>query len=199
MPVHGMDGPGNRIQRRRHELGLTQAGASRLAGLAPATWSAVESGSISRPRPRTKVRIARALATTPSSIWRVQPPLLHLHDTDDPRWEHAVDRVAHSLWELGTPEQRRSFGEHLIEALDCADSGAPHQGPEAARWERLWRIGGELAGVPMPEPIAIVDGRLVETGNPVLASPPEAPEITARRGGSGDRASPRTSRRPHDS
>jgi transcriptional regulator with XRE-family HTH domain len=181
MRLHGMDSPANRIQRRRLELGLTQAAACRLAGLPRATWSAVESGASAHPLPRTKVRIARALATTPTSIWRQQPPPLHLHDVEDPRWERAVHSVAQELREAGTVEQRRRFGEHLIGVLDCADPGAPRPRPDAAGWERLWRIGGELAGVPAPEPIAIVDGRLVEAGHPILAPPPEAGEITIRR------------------
>jgi DNA-binding XRE family transcriptional regulator len=177
-----MDSPGHRIQQRRRELGLTQAEACRLAELPRATWSAVESGASRRPLSRTKVRIARALRTTPSRIWRQQPPPLHLHDIEDPRWERAVQGLARSLRDSGSAEERRRFGERLIGVLDCTDAGVPHPRSDGGRWERLWRIGGELAGVPVPEPIAIVDGRLVESQHPILATPPDAGEIKVRRG-----------------
>jgi DNA-binding XRE family transcriptional regulator len=190
-----MDSPGHRIQRRRRELGLTQAEACRLAELPRATWSAVESGASAHPLPRTKVRIARTLDTTPSSIWRQQPPPLHLHDVEDPRWERAVQGLARSLRESGSAEERRRFGERLLGVLDCTDAGAPHARSDAGRWERMWRIGGELAGVPVPEPIAIVDGRLVESAHPILVTPPESGEITVRRLSGGSRTD---GRRPRD-
>ncbi len=159
-----MERPGEIIRRLRKERGLTQADACRLAGLPAATWRTAESGSTARPRPVTKLRIARALGVTPSSIWGLHPRPLHLADVDDPRWEPAVLSMSRRLDREGSEQERRHLGRRLVSVLDCVDDASRHGGPDEARWDELWRIGTSLAGDPPRSPLRIVDGRLIERG-----------------------------------
>ncbi len=156
-----MERPAEVIHRLRTERGLSQAQAGRLAGVARSTWSAIESGR-GEPLPATKARIARALCTRPSVIWKRRPRPLHLHDVEDPRWEQTVMRVGHRLEREGTRQQRLSFGRGLVSVLDRVDPGSPDHESEAGRWEELWQLGASLALDRPQKPIAIVRGRLVE-------------------------------------
>lgn len=157
-----MESPAEVIERMRTERGLSQAQAGRLAGVPRSTWSAIESGRSSEPRPATKVRIARALCARPSSIWTRRPRTLHLHDVEDPRWEQAVSRLGSRLASKGTREERLSFGRRLVSVLDRADPGSPDPVSDSGRWQALWRLGASLSLERPQTPIAIVHGRLVE-------------------------------------
>jgi transcriptional regulator with XRE-family HTH domain len=157
-----MERPAEVIERLREERRLSQAEACARAGLARATWSRVESGSTANPHPATKIRIARALEVTPSSIWRIRPRPLHLDDVDDPRWEPATRAMARRLDRTGSLDERRRFGDRLIAVLDRADRGSTGERPDEARWDELWQLGNSLVFDPESTPITIVDGKLVE-------------------------------------
>jgi transcriptional regulator with XRE-family HTH domain len=157
-----MERPAQVIERLRKERRLSQAGACARGGLARATWSRVESGSTANPHPATKIRIARALEVTPSSIWRIRPRPLHLEDVDDPRWEPATRAMARRLDRTGSLDERQRFGDRLIAVLDYADRGSTGEGPRDARWDELWQLGNSLVFDPESTPITIVDGKLVE-------------------------------------
>jgi transcriptional regulator with XRE-family HTH domain len=172
--------PAQTISRLRSARGLTRADACRLADVPTTTWRSIESGATERPHAGTKVRIARALGVSPSRIWR-GPASLHLEDVEDPRWEAAVRGFAQRLSERGTAAQRRSFGEHLADVLDCVDPGTGPDASEVTRFDELWEIAGSLALGAQATPIAIVDGRLVESDRHTLTSAGRAPEVRARR------------------
>jgi transcriptional regulator with XRE-family HTH domain len=157
-----MERPAEVIERLREERALTQAEACQRGGLARATWSRVESGSTVNPHPATKIRIARALEVTPSSIWRIRPRPLHLEDVDDPRWETATRAMARRLDEAGSFQERQRFGDRLIAVLDYADRGPTRARPDEGRWDELWQLGNSLVFDPQSTPIKIVDGKLVE-------------------------------------
>jgi transcriptional regulator with XRE-family HTH domain len=157
-----MDCPAKVIEALRVRRGLTQAEACRRAGLPRATWGNVESGRAANPRPETKLRVARALGVTPSTIWHVRPRPLHLEDVEDPRWEVAVRALAQRLDREGSLRERQRFGRRLIAVLDRADPGS--DGPDTGedRWEEFWRLGNSLTFDPDKTPIAIINGKLVE-------------------------------------
>jgi transcriptional regulator with XRE-family HTH domain len=157
-----MERPAEVIERLREGRALTQAEACARGGLARATWRRVESGSTVNPHPATKIRIARALDVTPSSIWRTRPRPLHLHDIDDPRWETATRAMARRLDRAGSLKERRRFGDRLITVLDHADRGSTGPGRDEGRWDELWQLGNSLVFDPESTPINIVDGKLVE-------------------------------------
>jgi transcriptional regulator with XRE-family HTH domain len=157
-----MDSPAKAIERLRLRHGLTRAEACRRAGLAPATWSSVESGSAANPKPRTKLRIARTLGVRPSSIWRIRPRPLHLDDVEDPRWRGAVRAMAQRLDRHGSLEERQHFGRRLIEVLDHADSGSEETDTDGGRWDEFWRLANSLTFDPDRAPITIINGKLVE-------------------------------------
>jgi transcriptional regulator with XRE-family HTH domain len=157
-----MERPAEVIERLREALGLTQAEACLRGGVARATWGRVESGSTANPHPATKIRIARALEVTPSSIWRIRPGPLHLEDIDDPRWEAATRAMARRLDRAGSLEERQRFGDRLVAVLDYADQGSTGARPDEGRWDELWQLGSSLVFDPESTPITIVDGRLVE-------------------------------------
>lgn len=157
-----MESPAEVIARLRKQREFTQAEACRRGGLARRTWSRVESGSTANPRPETKIRIARALGVTPSSIWRLRPPPLHLEDVDDPRWAAATREIARRLDRTGSLEERQHFGDRLIAVLDYADQGSTGSAEDDGRWDELWRLGNSLVIDPESTPITIVDGKLVE-------------------------------------
>jgi transcriptional regulator with XRE-family HTH domain len=157
-----MERPAEVIERLREARGLTQAEACLRGGLARATWSRVESGSTANPHPATKIRIARALEVTPSSIWRIRPWPLHLEDIDDPRWEAATRAMARRLDRAGSLEERKRFGDRLVAVLDYADQGSTGARPDEGRWDELWQLGSSLVFDPASTPITIVEGRLVE-------------------------------------
>jgi transcriptional regulator with XRE-family HTH domain len=157
-----MERPAEVITRLREARELNQAEACLRGGLARTTWSSVESGSTANPRPDTKIRIARALGVTPSSIWRLRPPPLHLEDVDDPRWEAAAREMARRLDRTGSLEERQRFGDRLIAALDYADRGSSGSDLDEGRWDELWQLGNSLVIDPESTPITIVDGKLVE-------------------------------------
>jgi transcriptional regulator with XRE-family HTH domain len=157
-----MECPAEVMERLRVERGLSQADACALSGLPQATWRNVESGVTANPQPETRIRIARALGVTPSTIWRPRPRPLHLEDVDDPRWEAAVRRMAQRLDRDGSLEERQRFGRRLIAVLDYADPGSREAGMDETRWEELWRLGNSLSFDPEKTPIAIINGKLVE-------------------------------------
>jgi transcriptional regulator with XRE-family HTH domain len=157
-----MERPAEVIERLRKARGLTQADACVRAGVAHATWSRVETGSTAKPHPATKIRIARALDATPSSIWRIRPRPLHLEDTDDPRWEGATRAMARRLDRAGSLEERQRFGDRLVAVLDYADQGSTGGRADEGRWDELWQLGSSLVADPESTPIAVIDGRLVE-------------------------------------
>ncbi|HMD56624.1 MAG TPA: helix-turn-helix transcriptional regulator [Solirubrobacteraceae bacterium] len=179
-----MERPSHVIEHLRTGRGLSQAEACKLAGVSRATWRTLESGASSHPRAATKVRVARALGVPPSRIWRQRPEPLHLDDVEDPRWETAVRGVAQRLTREGSREERRRFGEQLAAVLDRVDPGAEEEGQrEEQRWQELWQLAGSLALEEHPLPIAIVDGRLVESQRygPITSTRPEAIAIRRRR------------------
>jgi transcriptional regulator with XRE-family HTH domain len=157
-----MGSPAEVIARLREARGLTQAEACARSGLARTTWNRVESGSTANPHPGTKIRIARALCVTPSSIWRLRPRPLHLQDVDDPRWEGAARTMARRLDRTGSLQERQRFGDRLITVLDYADKGLTGPGLDEACWDELWQLGNSLVFDPESTPITIVDGKLVE-------------------------------------
>jgi DNA-binding XRE family transcriptional regulator len=63
--------PGGVVKRLRIERGLTQNQAAAAAGLIQATWSQIETGLVSEPRPRTRAEIAEVLGVKVSDIWPV--------------------------------------------------------------------------------------------------------------------------------
>jgi transcriptional regulator with XRE-family HTH domain len=156
----GMERSAEIIKQLRLARGLTKAQACRLADLPQATWSGVESGSTSNPHSVTKVRIARALGVTPTSIWRQAPRPLHLEDVEDPRWEPAVRSLARRLAHAGA-EERQRFGKRLVAVLDCVDRGPRDAEPGHGRWDEFWQLGIALT-LNREAPITIVDGKLVE-------------------------------------
>jgi transcriptional regulator with XRE-family HTH domain len=178
MRADGMERPAHLIASLRTDRGLTQAEACRLAGVSRRTWSALESAAGANPRPATKVRVARALGVTPSHIWRVRPRPLHLEDVHDARWEPAVRRLARRLEREGSAQERRRLGEQLAYVLDTLDAGGREQGLQRGRWDELWELAGSLAGDVQSLPIAIVDGRLVESEEHSLTT---SSSVAARR------------------
>jgi transcriptional regulator with XRE-family HTH domain len=157
-----MERPAEVMERLRLERRLTQADACTLSGLPRATWRKIESGVTANPQPETRIRIARALAVTPSAIWPARPRPLHLEDVDDPRWDAAVRRMAQRLDRDGSLKERQHFGRRLIAVLDYADPGSREAGPDGGRWEEFWRLGNSLLFDPENTPIAIINGKLVE-------------------------------------
>jgi transcriptional regulator with XRE-family HTH domain len=181
-----MERPAEVIEQLRRERGLTQAEACVRGQLPPATWSLVESGFTANPHAATKLRIARALGVTPSSIWRVRPRPLHLEDVEDPRWRRAATTMARRLEREGSPQERRRFGDRLIAVLDHADPGAREADGEDQRWEELWRLASALVLDPDRVPIEIIDGRLVERGlGDVTPARPRGHIAARRRSGGG--------------
>ena len=176
-----MECPPEAIERLRLERGVTQAEAGRRGEIAPATWSAVESGVTTRPRPDTKRRIARALCVTPSTLWRPRPKPLHLHDVEDPRWETTVRRMALRLDRYGSPQERQSFGRRLIAVLDCADAGSTDPCGEDDRWGEFWQLANSLLFDLPKSPITIVDGMLVERELESFVPDAQLRVIAARR------------------
>jgi transcriptional regulator with XRE-family HTH domain len=176
-----MDSPANIIEGLRARQGLTQAEACRRAGLPRATWSNVESGRAANPRPETKLRVARALGVTPSSIWRVRPRPLHLEDVEDPRWEAAVRAMAQRLDRDGSLQERQRFGRSLIAVLDRADPGSDGGDSGEERWEEFWRLGNSLTFDPDRTPIAIINGKLVERELDSFTAATRVRVIAARR------------------
>lgn len=178
----GMDRPAKVIERLRLARGLTRAEACGAAGLPRATWAGVESGRVLRPRPRTRVRIARALGMAPSAIWPVRPRPLHLEDVDDPRWGAAVRAMAQRLDRQAPLEERRRFGRHLIAVLDHADPGAHQVDAGSDRWDELWRLANSLTIDPENTPIALINGKLVERELDTL-TPAARLRVSAANGG----------------
>jgi transcriptional regulator with XRE-family HTH domain len=176
-----MDSPANIIEGLRARQGLTQAEACRRAGLPRATWSNVESGGAANPRPQTKLRVARALGVTPSSIWRVRPRPLHLEDVEDPRWEAAVRAMAQRLDRDGSLQERQRFGRSLIAVLDRADPGSDGRDSGDERWEEFWRLANSLTFDPDRTPIAIINGKLVERELDSFTAATRVRVIAARR------------------
>jgi transcriptional regulator with XRE-family HTH domain len=173
--------PAHTVSRLRRARGLSRADACRLGRVSPSTWRAIESGATERPRAGTKVRIARALGVTPSRIWRQGPAPLHLEDLEDPRWESAVRGLAGTLAEQGSVAERRRFGEHLAAVLDSIEPG---DGPDSAhtpRLQELWEIAGALALGTHSGPIALIDGRLVESDRHTLTGAKRSPDVRVRR------------------
>jgi transcriptional regulator with XRE-family HTH domain len=175
-----MEPPAKIIKRLRLSRGFTQAQACGLAGVPRATWSAAESGLTASPHAVTRVRIARALGVTPSSIWRQRPRPLHLEDVQDPRWEPAVRSIARRLERDGSPKERRRFGKRLIAVLDYVDGGSPDPGCQD-RWNELWQLGASLMFDPDAPPITIINGRLVERELDGLTPARREGPIAARR------------------
>jgi transcriptional regulator with XRE-family HTH domain len=163
-----MERPAQLIHTLRTDRGLTQAQACRLAGVSRATWSTLESGATTNPRAATKVRVARALGVTPSRIWHARPLPLHLDEVEDPRWEGAVVSLARRLLREGSRQERRRFGEQLAAVSSTADRGDAGDG---RRWQQLWELAGALALDAHTLPIAIIDGRLVESEQYSLTTP----------------------------
>jgi transcriptional regulator with XRE-family HTH domain len=177
-----MERPAAVIEQLRAERGLSQAEACMRGGLPPATWSMVESGFTANPHPATKLRIARALGVTPSSIWQIRPEPLHLEDVDDPRWKPAVRAMALRLERNGSLQERRLFARHLAAVLDWADPGGTGDwGCDEGPWGEFWQLAHSLLFDPEKDPIAIIDGRLVERD--LQSFTPETPVrmISARR------------------
>jgi transcriptional regulator with XRE-family HTH domain len=177
-----MERPAEVMERLRLERGLTQADACALSGLPRATWRKIESGVTANPQPETRVRISRALAVTPSTIWPARPRPLHLEDVDDPRWAAAVRRMAQRLDRDGSLEERQHFGRQLIAVLDYADPGFREAGLDETRWDEFWRLGNSLLFDPDNTPIAIINGRLVERDVDYLTTATRIRVIAAKRG-----------------
>ncbi len=57
-----------RIIELRERAGLTQGEAAKKAGVGVTTWSNLETGTITRPHPRTVIKIARALDADPEEL-----------------------------------------------------------------------------------------------------------------------------------
>jgi transcriptional regulator with XRE-family HTH domain len=57
-----------RIIELRERAGLTQGEAAKRAGVGATTWSNLETGTITRPHPRTVIKIARALGAEPEEL-----------------------------------------------------------------------------------------------------------------------------------
>jgi transcriptional regulator with XRE-family HTH domain len=176
-----MERPAEVMERLRVERGLSQGDACALSGLPRATWRRIESGVTTNPQPETRVRIARALAVTPSAIWPPRPIPLHLEDVDDPRWEAAVRRMAHRLDRDGTLDERQRFGRQLIAVLDYADAGSDTPEFDESRWEEFWRLGNSLLFDPEKTPIAIINGKLVERDLDYLTTATRIRVIAAKR------------------
>jgi transcriptional regulator with XRE-family HTH domain len=176
-----MERPAEVMERLRVERGLSQTDACALSGLPRATWRRIESGVTTNPQPETRVRIARALAVTPSAIWPPRPIPLHLEDVDDPRWEAAVRRMAQRLDRDGTLDERQRFGRQLIAVLDYADAGSDTPEFDESRWEEFWRLGNSLLFDPEKTPIAIINGKLVERDLDYLTTATRIRVIAAKR------------------
>jgi len=186
-----MERPAEVMERLRLERGLTQADACALSGLPRATWRKIESGVTAHPQPETRIRIARALAVTPSAIWPPRPRPLHLEDVDDPRWAAAVRRMAQRLDRDGLLEERQRFGKQLIAVLDYADPGFREAGLDETRWDEFWRLGNSLMFDPEKTPIAIINGKLVERDLDCFTTATRIRVIAAKRSrprGSGEDA-----------
>jgi transcriptional regulator with XRE-family HTH domain len=177
--------PSEVMERLRLERALTQAEACALSGLPRATWRKIESGVTANPQPETRVRIARALGVTPSTIWPPRPRPLHLEDVDDPRWDVAVRRMAQRLDRDGSMEERQRFGRRLIAVLDYADTGSGAPEFDESRWEEFWRLGNSLLFDPEKTPLAIINGKLVERDLDYLTAATRIRVIAAK--GSGQR------------
>jgi transcriptional regulator with XRE-family HTH domain len=177
----GMERPATVIEELRTERGLSQAEACTRGGLPPATWSMVESGFTANPHPATKLRIARALGVTPSSIWRLSPRPLHLEDVEDPRWKTAVRAMARRLDREGNVQERRLFANRLISLLDYADPGTGEWDTDDGHWDELWQLAHSLLLDPEKAPIAIVDGKLVERDLQSFTPASSVRMISARR------------------
>jgi transcriptional regulator with XRE-family HTH domain len=158
----GMERPAAVIEQLRAARGFTQAEACERGGLPPATWSMVESGFTSNPHPATKLRIARALGVTPSSIWPLRPRQLHLEDVEDGRWKTGVRVMGRRLDREGSLQERRRFASRLVAVLDHADPGTGDWDAEEGQWQEFWQLAASLLSDHEKEPIAIVDGKLVE-------------------------------------
>jgi len=171
------------IRRLRSARGLSQAEACRLASVARATWSTVESGATARPRAITRVRIARALGVTPSTIWRNRPRPLHLQDVDDPRWRAAVLGLARRVEREGSDCERRRLGERLIAVLDQADRGFRDADPYDGRFDELWQLGASLTLDPETPSSPLLDDRVLQRELRGLERDVRAEAIAARRAG----------------
>jgi transcriptional regulator with XRE-family HTH domain len=172
-----MERPAQIIEELRIRNGLTQAGACSRGGVPRATWSMVESGCTEHPRPATKLRIARALDVAPGRIWPVRPVALHLHDVEDPRWAGAVRSMARRLELGGSRQEREQFGDRLVSVLDQVDGDEADGG----RWQEFWEIAGSLLLGRRSDPIAIVDGKLLEPDLGRFARAPRISRIRSRR------------------
>jgi transcriptional regulator with XRE-family HTH domain len=182
MPSIGMERPASVIEQLRAERSLTQAQACERGGLPAATWSMVESGFTENPHPATKLRIARALGVTPSSIWRLRPKPLHLEDVEDPRWKPAVRAMAQRLDREGSTQERRRFANRLVTVLDYADRATGDwDSDDDGQWDEFWRLAGSLLLDHEKAPIAIVDGKLVERDLQSFTPGTSVRMISARR------------------
>lgn len=173
--------PSEVMERLRLERALTQADACALSGLPRATWRKIESGVTANPQPETRIRIARVLGVTPSTIWPLRPRPLHLEDVDDPRWDAAVRRMAQRLDRDGSLEERQRFGRRLIAVLDYADTGSGAPEFDESRWEEFWRLGNSLLFDPEKTPISIINGKLVERDLDYLTAATRIRVIAAKR------------------
>ncbi|HWX96174.1 MAG TPA: helix-turn-helix transcriptional regulator [Solirubrobacteraceae bacterium] len=177
-----MERPAAVIEQLRATRGLTQAEACQRGGLPPATWSMVESGFTENPHPATKLRIARALGVTPSSIWQIRPLPLHLEDVEDPRWKPAVRAMARRLDREGTLQERQRFASRLAAVLDFADPGRGDWDSDGDdEWDEFWQLAKSLLFDAEKTPIAIIDGKLVERDLQSFTPATPVRMISARR------------------
>ncbi len=105
-----------RVIELRERAKLTQAEASKKAGVGVTTWSNIETGTITRPHARTVIKMARALGVDPEDLTGPKAPT-----GDRSGDERLRDRLAPRIKRLerldegGLFAHRRELAEHLSE------------------------------------------------------------------------------------
>jgi transcriptional regulator with XRE-family HTH domain len=120
-----------RVIELREGAGLTQEAAAKRAGVGVTTWSNIETGTITRPHPRTLIKIARGLGVEPEDL-TVPKGQAQRPDTED---------AALAVLFRGLAQRGRKIVQQSVEA------GASEQlGRELAEYHReaaaLHRITG---------------------------------------------------------
>lgn len=136
---------GEKVRRRREELGLTGAQLAERAGMAPSAVSQIETGKRTPSSPSV-VKLADALSVEVGELFpKVQPPL---PDFEEEGQDKGFDSPSRS-YRLPIPhdlEQRREYAQRLMgvgisEATARGVSGMDH------RPEEYWRALDKVAGL----------------------------------------------------
>lgn len=150
--------PGHIIARLRMELGFSQRQAAAAAGINQPSWSRIESGIVSDPRPGTKVRVALALRVEVSDIWPPRPRRPRQEAEDDPSLPSVMEWLLRVERE-GSLEERQHAGKWLLGKIEHADPTLREPDSEWGRFPILLRLALSLTIDPETyRPITITDG-----------------------------------------